>query len=234
MAGTLYLGTSGFAYDEWKGSFYPSGLSSRQLLGYYAGRFNSVELNYTFRREPSEAALAGWRRATPEGFLFAVKAHRGITHWSRLTDAGERAASFVARLRGLGARLGPVLFQCPPNLAFDRPAIESFLASLPGPHRYAFEFRHESWYEARPLLAAAGSAWCVADTDETPSFEGPLEARPFGYLRLRRTEYPDDALRAWAGRISIALAAGSDVFCYFKHEEAALGTRFAERLASMI
>jgi uncharacterized protein YecE (DUF72 family) len=232
--GTLYLGTSGFAYKEWKGSFYPEGLKDREMLPYYAGRLCTVEINYTFRRNPAPATLTGWREATPDGFRFALKAHQRITHWLRLADADEAVSGFLDRARTLGPRLGPILFQCPPSFHLDRARLESFLAYLPPIFRYAFEFRHPSWAEARDVLASQGAAWCMAETDEHPAGDDPVPARPFAYLRLRKERYEDDDLRAWAARIEPVLAGGSDVYCYFKHEEGAAAPRFAERLAELV
>ena len=141
MSGTLYLGTSGFAYKEWKGPFYPETLKDREMLGFFAGRFRSVEINYTFRRQPSETTLESWKQQTPEGFAFAVKAHQRITHTLRLRDADESVAFFLDRVKLLGDRLGPILFQCPPSLKFDRGLIEAFAGFLPPTARYAMEFR---------------------------------------------------------------------------------------------
>jgi uncharacterized protein YecE (DUF72 family) len=234
MAGTLYLGTSGFAYDEWKGPFYPPGTKQQEMLPFYAKRFSSVEINYTFRQQPAEKTLVTWRDATPEGFLITLKAHQRITHWLRLANADESVATFLDRAKVLGSRLGTILFQCPPNLPFDRALIENFLGFLPPMYRYAFEFRHPSWAEAKDILAAQGAAWCLAETDESPAPDAPLQAEPFVYLRLRKLEYTEDEIRAWAGRVSGALDRDSDVFCYFKHEEKGAGPIFAERLAEMI
>jgi uncharacterized protein YecE (DUF72 family) len=232
VSGTLYLGTSGFAYGEWKGAFYPEGLKDREMLSYYATRFPSVEINYTFRRQPAEKTLMTWKQETPDGFLFALKGHQRITHTLRLAGADESVSFFLDRARLLGERLGPILFQCPPSLRFDRSLIESFLGYLPPIARYAMEFRHPSWEEARDVLAAQGVAWCTAETDERAAERDSWE--PFGYLRLRRERYTDEELKAWAGRIGEALADGRDVFCYFKHEEDAVGVRHAERLAELI
>jgi len=234
VAGTLYLGTSGFAYDEWKGPFYPPGTRQKDMLPFYASRFPSVEINYTFRQQPAEKTLQAWRAATPEGFLFTLKAHQRITHWRRLADADESVSTFLDGARLLGPRLGVILFQCPPNLPFDRPLIESFLAYLPPMFRYAFEFRHPSWTEARPILAAQRAAWCVAETDEQPAPDEPLPPGPFAYLRLRKTSYADDELATWASRVRPALDEGRDVFLYFKHEDKGAGPILAERMAALV
>jgi len=232
VAGTLYLGTSGFAYGEWKGPFYPETLKDREMLAFYSSRFRSVEINYSFRRQPSEKTLVTWKEQTPEGFAFAMKAHQRITHSLRLRDADESVAFFLDRVKLLGDRLGPILFQCPPSLRFDRALIESFVGYLPPIYRYAMEFRHSSWEEARPILAANGVAWCTAETDETSGGEPSYD--PFGYLRLRKETYTDEDVAAWAERIRPALADGRDVFAYFKHEDKGAGPIFAERLAELI
>ncbi len=234
MAGTLYLGTSGFAYDEWKGPFYPEKTKQQEMLPFYAGRFNSVEINYTFRQQPAEKTLTAWRDATPEGFTFTLKAHQRITHWLRLADADQSVSAFLDRAKVLGARLGTILFQCPPNLPYDRTLIEGFLAYLPPTFRCAFEFRHPSWSEAGPLLASQGAAWCVAETDDSAVPDDfTIPASPFSYLRLRKTQYSDEELAAWARRIGSVLAQDSDVYCYFKHEEKGAGPILAERLAGL-
>lgn len=234
MAGTLYLGTSGFAYDEWRGPFYPPSLKQHDMLSFYATRFSSVEINYTFRQRPAETTLAKWREATPQGFLVTLKAHQRITHWLRLANADEAVSNFLERAKTLQSRLGVILFQCPPNLAYDRSLIENFLAFLPPTFRYAFEFRHPSWAEAKELLASQGAAWCLAETDQQTAGESPVPAEPFAYLRLRKEHYADEDLREWAGRIRGALERGADVFCYFKHEEKGAGPIFAQRMYELV
>jgi uncharacterized protein YecE (DUF72 family) len=233
VSGTLYLGTSGFAYDEWRGPFYPADIKPPKMLSYYATRFNSVEINYTYRRQPTERTLTTWQGATPESFRFTLKAHQRITHWLRLAEADAAVADFIERAKGLGSKLGVVLFQCPPTLAFDRGLLEAFLSYLPPTFRYAFEFRHPSWEAAKEILASQHAAWCVAETDEQ---EAPTEltAEPFAYLRLRKTDYTAEELGARAAGIAKVLADGRDVYCYFKHEERGAGPLFAERLRRLI
>ncbi|HJP65113.1 MAG TPA: DUF72 domain-containing protein [Actinomycetota bacterium] len=233
MSGRLYIGTSGFAYKEWKGPFYPADLKDADMLPYYAGRFPTVEINYSFRRHPAETTLAAWRERTPDGFLFGLKAHQRITHTLRLTDPDESVRFFLDRVTLLGDRLGPILFQCPPSLRFDRERLERFLDGLPEGHRYAFEFRHPSWAEGRPLLTDRG-AWCVAETDDTPAPDERIPAGPFAYLRLRKERYEDDDLRTWAARIGQAVADGREVFCYFKHEDKGAGAIYAERMSELV
>jgi uncharacterized protein YecE (DUF72 family) len=235
MTGTLYLGTSGFAYDGWKhGVFYPEGLKNREMLSYYAGRFPSVEINYTFRRFPSEKSMETWRAETPESFRFTLKANQRITHFRRLRDADDDVRAFLERARLLGDRLGTVLYQCPPTLQYDKALIEAFVGYLPPTPRAAMEFRHASWAEARELLSGQGIAWCVAETDEKDPAPDDLSWEPFGYLRLRKTEYTDEELIGWASRIRPALEAGNDIYCYFKHEDEGLSTMMADRLRAAL
>jgi uncharacterized protein YecE (DUF72 family) len=235
MSGTLHLGTSGFAYDEWRhGAFYPEGMPAGGMLAHYAGVFGSVEINYTFRRLPSEKTLTTWSEQTPEGFRFTLKANQRITHHRRLKDAGDEVRLFVERARTLGDRLGPILFQCPPALGFDERLIRAFVDDIPPGVAAAMEFRHPSWDAAWPMLADRGIARCVADTDENEVAADALSWQPFGFLRLRRAHYSDADLAIWAGRIRAALDGGGDVYCYFKHEDSAAGPRMALRLRSLV
>ena len=234
MRGSLLVGTSGFAYEEWRGPFYPPDLRPRDMLRFYAERFRTVELNYTFRRMPSERAVRGWAAEVDEGFRFAVKANQRITHLRRLRDTEAALPEFLELVRPLGPRLGPILFQCPPTLEADLGLLASFLDALPPGHRYAMEFRHPSWEAARGLLGERRVAWCAADTDEEPLRPDAAAWTPFGYLRLRKLEYSDDDLRAWAGEITAALDDGRDVHVYLKHEEKATGPRFARRLLELL
>ena len=228
----FHLGTSGYAYDEWKGVFYPDDLKKKDQLRYFASRFDSVEINYTFRRYPSEKTIASWIEQTPPGFLFTLKAQQQITHWRRLADADEPVARFMGLVRPLGERLGVVLFQCPPNLPFDREVVSTFLDLLPDGVRCAMELRHPSWEDARDLLRERGVAWVTAESDDQ---EAPTDSfEPFAYLRLRKESYPDDELAVWAERARAGLDAGHDVFCYFKHEDHTVGPRSAERMAELI
>jgi uncharacterized protein YecE (DUF72 family) len=235
MTGTLYVGTSGFSFDGWKhGVFYPEGLKNREMLSYYASRFPSVEINYTFRRFPTEKSLTAWREQTPEGFRFTLKANQRITHFKRLQHVDEDVRDFLTAAKVLGERLGTVLYQCPPSLHYDRALIEAFVGYLPPQPRAAMEFRHPSWVEARELLLEQGIAWCVAETDEKDPGPDDLSWAPFGYLRLRKTEYTDDEMVAWAARMRSALEADGDIYCYFKHEDDGASTKMAERLAAIV
>ena len=180
MAGSFYLGTSGFAYDEWRhGVFYPEDLKKDDMLDYYSSQLSSVEINYTFRRFPTEKTLTTWRERARPGFVFTLKANQRITHSRRLKDCDDDVRDFLERAKTLGDRLGCVLFQCPPNLHYDRALIEGFVGYLPptgnGNPRFAMEFRHASWLEARDLLRDQGVAWCVAaDRREGPDARGDL------------------------------------------------------------
>ena len=206
MSGNFYLGTSGFSYDEWKhGVFYPEGLKNREMLSYYSSQLSSVEINYTFRRYPTEKSLTTWREQAQPGFVFTLKANQRITHFKRLEDTDDDVRAFLEVAKTLGDRLGCVLFQCPPSLQYRRELIEAFVGYLPPPGagvpRFAMEFRHPSWTEARELLLSQGIAWCVAETDDKDPGPDDLSWEPAGYLRLRKTEYSDDELTAWAGKI---------------------------------
>ena len=235
VAGTLHLGTSGFAYDAWMhGVFYPEQVKAAGRLAHYASVFNSVEINCTFRRFPSDKLLNGWRGQVPDGLRFALKANQRITHLRRLAGAGEDVRSFVERAGLLGERLGPVLFQCPPSLRYDASLIGEFVDTVPPGVLAAMEFRHPSWTAARDLLDSHAVAWCVAETDEHDPAPDEMAWRPFGYLRLRRAAYSDAELAEWAKRIGAALAGGADLWCYFKHEDAGAGPRMARRLGELV
>jgi uncharacterized protein YecE (DUF72 family) len=226
---TLYAGTSGWSYDEWKGAFYPPELASGERLGFYAARLPAVEVNNTFYRLPRESVLAGWAEQVPDGFRFAVKASRRITHMRRLREVGEPTASLLHVLGALGDKLGPVLFQLPPNLKLDLERLDAFLALLPDGLRAAFECRHPSWSapEVFERLRARDFAWVGADTDEVPLDE-PISTASWGYLRLRRTSYTAEDLAAWSRRLR---AAGwSDAHVFFKHEDAGTGPAYAAAL----
>lgn len=229
MSGKLYVGTSGFAFKEWKGSFYPQGTSDKKMLAYYSQILRTVEINYTFRRMPSESTLENWKTQASDGFQFTLKAPQRITHFKKLKETEEDVAEFVRRARLLDDRLGTILFQLPPTFKFEREVLEPFLLSLPPVCRYAMEFRHESWKDpaAVDLLKTHKVAYCGADTEQTP-LDMPLVTAPHVYMRLRRQEYPDDELEAWGRKAAGLLKDGTDVFCYFKHEGGGVGPRYAQ------
>ncbi|HEY4410538.1 MAG TPA: DUF72 domain-containing protein [Acidimicrobiia bacterium] len=228
--GRLFVGTSGFAYKEWVGPFYPPGIKSSAMLGFYATAFNSVEVNYTFRRRPTAPMMEGWSKATPEDFVFTLKANQGITHFARLKNTGERIGEFLEAVAPLGPRLGPIFFQCHPTMKYDPDVLDGFLADLaamPGSHRYAMEFRHPSFDsdEVRSKLGAAGVAVVVSDTGEQPAKF--LHTGSFAYVRLRGTGYDEKALEGWGASFRSALEEGVDVYAYLKHEDSATGPRDA-------
>ena len=223
----IYIGTSGYNYPEWKGTFYPSDLAAAKMLPYYAERLSTVEINYTFYRMPNEKIVAGWAAQTPAHFKFTLKAPRRITHDSRLRGSESALQRFCEVAGTLGDRLGALLFQLPPNFRKDLGCLEAFLAALPRGARAAFEFRHASWHDEDVFAAlrAHHVALCIADSEKmsTPV----VNSAAYGYLRLRDAGYQDEDLARWADVIVGHLDAWSDVFVYFKHEEAGTGPVFA-------
>lgn len=228
-----YVGTSGFSYRPWRGSFYPADLPAEKMLGSYAGRLPAVEINNTFYRLPAARVLEGWSQEVPPGFRFAFKAPRRITHLRRLKGAEEETATFFSLLRGMGDRLGPVLFQLPPTAPRDVPRLEGFLQHLPTGMRAAFEFRHESWLveEVFSLLARYGSPLCLTE-DETRSHLDLPSTASWGYLRLRRLDYDEEDL---ADRMQRLIDRGwEEVWLFFKHEDEGRGPRFAARFLELL
>jgi uncharacterized protein YecE (DUF72 family) len=230
--GSLFVGTSGFAYPQWKGAFYPPDLPSKRFLEYYAARLPSVEINYTFRRDPTPRMIEGWRTQTPEAFRFSIKAPMRITHFWPLDPPEDVLDGFIGLIRPLGERLGVVLFQTGPRFVHDADKLVRFLDRLPPDLRMAFEFRHPSWEEARPVLAERGAAWVATETESVAVDEVPAE--PFAYLRLRRADYDAARLDGWATRLRPVLRRGRDAFVYFKHEEGDAGPAWAGGLADRL
>lgn len=229
----IAVGTSGYSYKEWKGSFYPQDLPASGMLAFYAGRFDTVEANNTFYRMPEARTLERWAAEVPERFTFAVKAPQRITHQKKLAEAGEDVRYLFEVLAALGEKLGPVLFQLPPFLRCDLERLRQFLRILPRDRRIAFEFRHPSWSDdaVYSLLREHDAALCCADTDETPDPASILvRTASWGYLRLRRSEYGEGALAEWAGRVTSQ--PWSDAFVFFKHEDEGRGPAFAQRFLS--
>jgi len=227
----IYAGTSGWAYQTWKPDFYPAKLAPAKFLSHYATRLNTVEVNYTFRRFPTEELLRGWIDATPAGFQFAIKAHQKITHIARLRDIADFTSDFVRSLQPLDVekKLGPVLFQLPPFLKCDTALLKDFLATLPRSLRAAFEFRHASWFseEVYATLRAANAALCNAESEklETPD----VQTANFAYLRLRKEKYSAKERKALDERIA-RLGVAGDVYIYFKHEDTPEGALQAENV----
>ena len=226
----IWIGTSGYNYPEWKGSFYPEKLPAAKMLPYYAERFPTVEINYTFYRAPNEKILAGWSAATPERFKLTLKAPRRITHDSRLRNVGEPVRQFLEVSATLGPKLGALLFQLPPNLKKDLALFDAFLETLPPRVCGAFEFRHESWLdeEIYARLRARNLALCIADSERlsTPV----VITADYAYFRLRDEGYTPDDIATWAEVIREKTSACGEVFVYFKHEEEGKGPEFATLL----
>jgi uncharacterized protein YecE (DUF72 family) len=230
---SFYVGTSGYSYPKWKGSFYPAKMNAREMLGFYATRFRTVEINNTFYRPPEPSVLQAWAGQVPAEFRFALKAPQKITHIRRLTGVGELVSSFLEVAGTLKERLGPFLFQLPPNLKKDVPRLREFLALLTPGCRAAMEFRHPSWFddEVFGLLRDHQTALCVANADD--DLEVPFVATAdWGYLRLRRADYDDAALAAWAARMKAHR--WRDCFVFFKHEDAGKGPQMASRLLNVL
>ncbi len=230
--GTLFAGTSGFAYPQWKPHFYPEDLPQKKFLEYYASRLNSVEINYTFRRLPSAATLESWVKATPQHFLFSLKAHMRLTHVLRLLNAAEFAEVFFRAIDPLRSarRLGPVLFQLPPAFRCDAAVLAGFLPLLPRDIRFAFEFRHESWLNDTiyKLLEDRNVCLCLAESEklEVPK----VITADFVYFRLRKPEYTPADIEEIAEHTQTLRGQGKDLFVFFKHEDTPEGALYAEQL----
>jgi uncharacterized protein YecE (DUF72 family) len=228
----LYVGTSGYSYPQWKGSFYPRKLPAKQMLPFYSEHFRTVEINYTFRCLPTESVLERWAGAVPSDFQFVLKAPKEITHVQQLRDAGDAVARFLARVGTLKERLGPLLFQLPPTLKKDATRLRAFLALLPLEQRVAFEFRHPSWFddEIFGLLRAQRAALCIAD--DADGLEVPVVATTdWSCLRLRWPEYDEAALHLWSRRLR--QHAWRETFVFFKHEDEGKGPHWAKRFLEL-
>lgn len=227
----LRVGTSGYSYPEWKGSFYPEKIKPADMLRFYAERFGTVEVNNSFYRTPTPAVVTTWGAQVPDAFRFVLKAPKRISHDRRLADVGDNLTYFLNSAFVLGDKLGPVLVQLPPNFKKDLPRLVDFLAQVPASCRVALEFRHDSWLddEVYEALRAKGATLCIADTDEGDT---PLvTTAPWGYLRLRRVEYGDSELAAWHEKI--AAQSWNEAFVFFKHEDEAKGPAFAARFLEL-
>ena len=228
----LYVGTSGFSYPEWKGSFYPEDLPAKQMLHYYGEQFRTVEINNTFHRMPQVSVLENWADAVPSDFRFVLKAPQRITHLQRLKEVDD-SVSYLLEVAGtLRDRLGALLFQLPPSLKKDLPLLRDFLALLPAQRRVAIEFRHQSWFdeEVLGLLRRHGAALCVAEAEN--DLETPLVATSdWGYLRLRLPDYTDEDLKKWADLV--LSQQWRDAFVFFKHEDGGKGPLLARRFLEL-
>jgi len=224
----IRVGTSGYSYKEWKGTFYPDDLPAAKMLPYYGERFDSVEINNTFYRMPDVKMVAKWGEQVPDGFTFVLKAPQRITHQKRLVGAGDDLRQLFEAGEVLGSKLGPVLFQLPPFSRKDALKLREFVAILPPDRRVAFEFRHDSWFddEIYAILRDRDIALCAADTDEVTDPDAlVIPTASWGYMRLRRTEYAPGQLTAWAERVE--KQSWSDAYVFFKHEDEGKGPRFA-------
>jgi len=228
----LYVGTSGYSYKEWKGTFYPEDLPSKQMLHYYGERFRSVEINNTFYRMPKPSVLAAWASEVPPDFKFVLKAPQRITHMQRLKDAGDSVSYLLDVAGALEQRLGPLLFQLPPQMKKDAPRLRDFLALLPRQCRAAFEFRHQSWFDSEifTLLRDHHAALCIAEAENDLQIPF-VSTADWGYLRLRRPDYGDAELQAW-GEL-VRQQDWGDAFIFFKHEDEGKGPAMARRFLEL-
>jgi len=226
----IWIGTSGYNYPEWKGTFYPPDLPAAKMLPYYAARFRTVEINYTFYRLPNESIVAKWAASVPRHFRFTLKAPKRITHDRRLRDCGDLLQAFCGVADTLGPQLGVLLFQLGPSFKWDPALFDRFLDDMPVGARAAFEFRHPSWLvdQVYERLRSRNLALCVADTEKQST---PLVATAdYGYFRLRDEGYTPDAMERWAEVIRERQSGWNDTYVYFKHEEAGKGPLFAAQL----
>lgn len=229
----LYVGTSGYSYKEWKGTFYPEKLSAKQMLHYYGHVFRAVEINNTFYRMPGVSVLEAWAREVPDDFRFVLKAPQRITHMQRLQDTDD-SVSYLLKIAGtLKERLGALLFQLPPGLKKDVPRLRGFLECLDSRYRVALEFRHQSWFneEVYVLLHDHQAALCIAEAEG--NLEVPFVATAnWGYLRLRRDDYGDGELQTWIQRVQSQQ--WEDAFVFFKHEDEGKGPELAKRFLELV
>jgi uncharacterized protein YecE (DUF72 family) len=230
----VLVGTSGYSYKEWKGTFYPDDLPAAKMLGFYANHFDTVEINNTFYRMPEAKMLEKWAGDVPERFTFILKAPQRITHQKRLAGTADDVRHFFDTASVLGGKLGPALFQLPPYSRKDAGKLREFMHTLPPDQKVAFEFRHESWFDAEihDILRSRDAALCVADTDEVADPDGLLvTTSSWGYVRLRRTEYAGHQLGEWASRVTSQ--PWTTAYVFFKHEDEGKGPKFADEFISL-
>jgi uncharacterized protein YecE (DUF72 family) len=229
---SIWIGTSGFQYKEWKGNFYPEDLPVAKMLPYYAERLSTTEINYTFHRIPSAKTIDNWNKLTPEKFRFALKAPQKITHWAKLRDCADTMRFFFDVVSALGQKLGPILFQLAPNFKKDAVLLADFVNGFPSGLSAAFEFRHESWFgdDIWEIFKARNVALCL---NETADFAAPkISTANYGYLRLRREDYTKIDIERWAE--FVRAQTWKDTFVYFKHEEAGAGPKFARQMMDLL
>lgn len=230
----VFIGTSGYSYKEWKGSFYPDKIAAGDMLGYYGTRFRSVEINNTFYRMPRETTLVQWSEQVPDEFQFALKASRRITHQKLLVGADEELSYFLRTSSVLGDKLGPTLFQLPPHFEKDVTRLRDFLEMLPQRWRAAVEFRNQTWFvdETYELLRSKGLGLVFSETDDGKVEPELVATTGFGYLRLRKENYGSKELAAWAERIKAQ--PWNDVYVFFKHEGKGSAPQLAEDFSKLL
>jgi uncharacterized protein YecE (DUF72 family) len=236
----LFIGTSGWSYGHWRERFYPAGLAQKDYLEFYADKFTTVELNNSFYRLPSAKTFESWRERTPKGFVFSVKASRYITHVRKLKEAAEAWGRFYANARSLGEKLGPVLFQLPPNWGVDVNRLASFLQLLPEGLRAVFEFRHPSWFDPTvyDLLSRQGAGLCQARSAQWPSTN--IVTAAFVFIRMHGSRptygslYSIEELKKEAERINGYLENGLDVYVYFNNDAQAFAVDNARELREIL
>ncbi|HEX5966763.1 MAG TPA: DUF72 domain-containing protein [Pyrinomonadaceae bacterium] len=229
---SLYVGTSGYSYKEWKGSFYPEKLAAKDMLPYYSSKLPAVELNNTFYRLPQRSMVESWKAQVPQNFRFAVKASQRITHFKRLKEANAETDYMLETVSALDDRLGVVLYQLPPNMKKDLERLETFLKHLPTNPPASFEFRHPTWFDddVLELLRNENRALCISDTDDLPVSHIDKTA-DWGYMRLRRVVYSPDDLRDWISRMKAQ--DWKTTFVFFKHEDEGTGPRLASEFIDL-
>lgn len=229
-----WIGTSGFQYAEWKGNFYPEDLPAAKMLPFYAEHFNTTEINYTFHRIPAAKTIENWCTQVPANFKFGLKAPQKVTHFARLRNCQDTVDYFYEVVSSLGERLGPVLFQLPPNLKKDASLLDHFTECLPASMRAAFEFRDASWFddEVFDILRKRNNSLCIADSEKlaTPV----VVTADWGYLRLRREDYQSSDVERWTETIRKHGSSWSDAFIYFKHEESGIGPKLAKQMEKLL
>jgi len=238
--GKSWIGTSGWHYDHWKGPFYPGDIRPGEMLGYYARRFGTVEINNSFYRLPSPETWSAWKKSAPPGFLFSCKASRYITHMKKLRDPDASLTRFLASAEKLEEKLGPVLFQLPPRWKANPERLRAFAQSLPAGHLYAFEFRDPSWFQDRVFQVLSDSG-CALGISQIEGVQAPREVTAsFVYVRLHgpgkayQGRYGKDELAGWAGAVSSWTRKGLDVFCYFDNDEKGYAAMNAGELQEML
>ncbi len=229
----IYIGTSGYSYKEWKGSFYPEDIKADKMLSFYAEQFSTVEINNTFYRMPQKSVLEMWEKQVPKEFRFSIKAPQRITHIKRLKEVEDDNKYFIDVIKTLGKKLGIVLFQFPPYFKKNIELLQNFINIFPKNISAAFEFRHESWFEddVYTCLKDRNFPLCLSETDEEPDIDIISTANE-GYLRLRKSDYTKSEIKKWSDKIN--KQNWEKAFVFFKHEDGAKGPKFARQLIELL